>query len=433
MIEFHFVNHSGFILSKDNTKLAFDPWIDGSVFNNSWNLLAETPQETLNILSKSDYVWFSHEHPDHFNPPNLNIFNSDTKFLFQETKDRRVLNYIKKKISNNIYEVSKNNIFNLEKNFSIEIVPFQYLDSMSIINIEDITILNLNDCDIKNMSEIKEILNKTNKVDILLIQFSYAIGKYNENEKNKREQLSLKILKNLSNIINFINPTITIPFASFCYFSRNDNFYLNDSINKIEDTINYLKNKHPNKEFYCFYPGDKWNLRDKWDNQTSIEKYNLAYSKIKPKNYEAKSILVDDIYKASQKFIYNTISNNNLFNVYKLINYKFYKINFYVTDLKKKYSFDFDNGLNEQQSYSKDDPFCKLSSDSLFQLFNSGYGYDALIIGGRFEANNPGLSNLNKIFKFQAKNYQNIYYNFYDIVLRFFKKIFKPNNAFNLR
>ena len=31
MIEFHFVNHSGFILSKDNIKLAFDPWIDGSV------------------------------------------------------------------------------------------------------------------------------------------------------------------------------------------------------------------------------------------------------------------------------------------------------------------------------------------------------------------------------------------------------------------
>ena len=109
---------------------------------------------------------------------------------------------------------------------------------MSIVNIDDITVLNLNDCDIKNMSEIREILNKTKKVDILLIQFSYAIGKFNQNEKIKREQLSLKILKNLSNTINLINPKITIPFASYCYFSRDDNFYLNDSINKIEDTIN---------------------------------------------------------------------------------------------------------------------------------------------------------------------------------------------------
>ena len=57
MIEFHFVNHSGFILSKDNTKLAFDPWIDGSVFNNSWNLLVETPQETLNILSDNQTMY----------------------------------------------------------------------------------------------------------------------------------------------------------------------------------------------------------------------------------------------------------------------------------------------------------------------------------------------------------------------------------------
>ncbi len=433
MIEFHFVNHSGLILSKDNIKLAFDPWVDGSVFNNSWNLLVETPQESLNTLSTSDYVWFSHEHPDHFNPPNLNIFNSDTKFLFQETKDKRVLNYIKKNISNNVYEISKNNIFNLEKNFSIEIVPFQYLDSMSIINIDDITILNLNDCDIKNMSEIREIINKTNKIDILLIQFSYAIGKFNQNEKSKREQLSLKILKNLSNVVNLINPRITIPFASFCYFSRNDNFYLNDSINKIEDTINYLKKNHPTKEFYCFYPGDRWNLRDKWDNQKSIKKYNLAYSKIKPKNYESKSLNIEDINKASKKFIYNTISKNNLFNLYKLMNRNFYKINFYLTDLNKKYSFDFNNGFIEQQDYSKNAPFCELSLDSLYQLFNSGYGYDALIIGGRFEANEQGMLNLNKIFKFQAKNYQNIYYNFQDVVIRFFKKIFKSNNAFNLR
>ena len=169
------------------------------------------------------------------------------------------------------------------------------------------------------------------------------------------------------------------------------------------------------------------------DTKKSIEKYNLAYSKIEPKNYVSKSLLIEDIKKASEKFIHNTVSKNNLFNLYKIMSHNFYKINFYVTDLKKKYYFDFNNGFVEQKDIPKNVPFCELSSDSLYQLFNSGYGYDALIIGGRFEANEQGLLNLNKIFKFQTKNYQNIYYNFQDVFIRFFKKIFKSKNAFNIR
>ena len=66
-------------------------------------------------------------------------------------------------------------------------------------------------------------------------------------------------------------------------------------------------------------------------------------------------------------------------------------------------------------------------------ITNSGYGYDALIIGGRFEANDVGLKNLNNIFKFQAKNYQNIYYNFNDVLLRLIKKIFNLANKFYQR
>jgi hypothetical protein len=66
-------------------------------------------------------------------------------------------------------------------------------------------------------------------------------------------------------------------------------------------------------------------------------------------------------------------------------------------------------------------------------LFTSGYGYDSLIIGGRFESNSKGLNILNKIFKFQAKNYQNIYYNFDNILNSFFKKIFKTSKIFHKR
>jgi len=90
MIKFEFVNHSSFIITKDNVSLAADPWIEGSVFNKSWDLLSVTKESSKQNLINSDYIWFSHEHPDHFNPKNLNIFSDKNTFIFQKTKDRRV-------------------------------------------------------------------------------------------------------------------------------------------------------------------------------------------------------------------------------------------------------------------------------------------------------------------------------------------------------
>ena len=51
-----------------------------------------------------------------------------------------------------------------------------------------------------NHKLIERKICKDNKVDILLIQFSYAIGKFNKNEKSKREQLHQYIFPRRQNI-----------------------------------------------------------------------------------------------------------------------------------------------------------------------------------------------------------------------------------------
>ena len=264
MNKLEFVNHSCIILSNNNVSLAMDPWIQGSVFNNSWNLLVKTPDNTIENLKKAKFVWFSHEHPDHFNPPDLKIFNKNTNFLFQKTKDRRVVNFLSK-ISSNINELSYNEEFFLDKSFSIRVIPFQYLDSMCLINLNGIKILNLNDCDIKNEKQLILIKKLCGPIDVLMVQFSYAIGKSNKDSINERKNWSSLILKKLSNNINFLKPKYVIPFASFCYFSRKDNFYLNDSINKIGPTIVYLKKNSPKVKFLGLFPGDVWNFEEKLD------------------------------------------------------------------------------------------------------------------------------------------------------------------------
>ena len=432
MNKLEFVNHSCVIISNENISLAMDPWVEGSVFNNSWNLLVKTPNYLLENLKKANYIWFSHEHPDHFNPANLKIFNKDTNFIFQKTKDKRVVKFLSK-ISSNIIELDYKKEYFLDKSFSIQTIPFQYIDSMCLIKLNGINILNLNDCDIKNEKQLKKIKKICGSLDLLMVQFSYAIGKSNKENINERKIWSSTILKKLSHTINFLKPKNVIPFASFCFFSRHDNFYLNDCINKIGPTIDFLQKKNPSVNFLSLYPGDVWDFKSKWNNGISIDKYSFHYDQISPIQINNKKIDFLINQDVANNFINITKKNNNLFYLYNFFNKKNYEIYFYLTDIDIKCKFDFKNGLKKINNFDLSKPNCSLTSESLYQLFKSGYGYDALIIGGRFEANKLGLKNLNKIFKFQAKNYQNIFYNYQNIISNLIRKFFNRSSLFYSR
>ena len=422
--KFKFVNHSCGILTNNKKSLVMDPWIEGSVFNNSWNLLVKTTEKSIQSIKDSNCIWFSHEHPDHFNPPNIKLFGKDKEYLFQKTKDKRVLNFLKE-FSSNVLELNSNETFELNNDFTIKVIPFQDLDSFCIIKIGDKTILNLNDCDIKSKKELIEIQKYSGKIDILMAQFSYAIGKSNKDDTQIRKNISNKILENLNYTISFLKPSYVIPFASFCYFSRYDNFYLNDSVNKIDYSINFLKEKNPDITFLCFYPGDVWDLNSAWNNNTSINKYKSDYNNISPISIESKKYDLNILQKVSIEFINQTNLKNNMFKFYDFFNYNYHSIYFKLTDIDLNLCFDFKNGLYQVKKIDNNLQYCELASDSLYQLFSSGYGYDALMIGGRFEANRYGIKCLNKIFKFQTKNYQNQFYNLEDVIPRFLKKFSK--------
>ena len=92
-----FINHASFIVKNKNFNLLIDPWFSGSSFDNGWDLISETKiddEELKNIT----HIWFSHEHPDHFSVKDLKYIynlNKDIKILFQETLDKRVINFCK--------------------------------------------------------------------------------------------------------------------------------------------------------------------------------------------------------------------------------------------------------------------------------------------------------------------------------------------------
>ena len=78
------------------SRIIQDPWLFGTAFNDGWSLLCDygfDPERFADI----DYIWISHEHPDHFSPAVLRsvpeAVRRDITVLFQQTKDRKILDF----------------------------------------------------------------------------------------------------------------------------------------------------------------------------------------------------------------------------------------------------------------------------------------------------------------------------------------------------
>jgi hypothetical protein len=197
------------------------------------------------------------------------------------------------------------------------------------------------------------------------------------------------------------------------YFSSSDNFYLNDSINRIDEVIEKIKDVTIP---LCFYPGDAWTVGEPHDNSQAVAKYMADYKKIRPKDQTARRPLADIMAKADE-YLIRTKGNNPLWRLYYYRRPADFRIRFEVTDIGTTLDLDFKNGVSDISQAFENAPVCKLDSDALMNLFSFDWGYDTLYIGGRYETDAAGQKNLANIFRFSTQNYQGIYYNLKGVYL----------------
>ena len=58
-----------------------DPWIAGDAYFGSWAAPFEIPADQLDAISRAQYVWLSHGHPDHTNSASLDLLSGKTILL----------------------------------------------------------------------------------------------------------------------------------------------------------------------------------------------------------------------------------------------------------------------------------------------------------------------------------------------------------------
>ena len=386
-----FVNHASIIVSNSNKSILTDPWYSGAVFDNGWNLLYENSKEKIReLLTKVDYIWFSHEHPDHFSINFLNDYEDflkqrKIKFIFQKTDDQRVVSFLKMKKFEFI-ELPNNKEFHIDHNFSLKIQRTDFYDSALILKINNKKIFNLNDCPLKSKSEIKSFKKKYGECDFLFTQFSYAAWKGGIDNIDWRKYAAEEKIQTLKYQSEILSSKFTIPFASFIKFSDNYNKYLNDSINKPRTILEKCKNIKSKIMFlapYQIIDLDNPIVENKgyefWDNIYE-NKSNFKVKSVN-KTYELESLnKAFDLYK-ERIFSKNSKSLIVLLSKLKFLQF-FQPIIIKLKDLDIVIKVDIANNIFEKIDLKPD---IEMYSRSLNLIFKQDFGFDTLTVNGCFE------------------------------------------------
>lgn len=238
-----FVNHASFLVENDSALLLVDPWLEGAAFNNGWSLLDQsTSSEALvRRLNKSGlpvFIWFSHEHPDRFSIPFLRKFKEQFRgiatFLFQHTLDRRVVGILRKN-GFDVRECAAGAPVALGRDMRLTVHPSSGGHSWCLIQSGERSILNLNDCAITSVQQCREVKAKISgtvlRLDYLLTQFGYAGWVGNPGQQAEHRAAARARVQRMAAQIACLRPKVTVPFASFAYFSSEEGAYLNEAQN----------------------------------------------------------------------------------------------------------------------------------------------------------------------------------------------------------
>jgi L-ascorbate metabolism protein UlaG (beta-lactamase superfamily) len=418
-----FVNHASFIVENDSALLLVDPWLEGSAFNNGWSLLDQsTSSEALVArLNKSGlpvYVWFSHEHPDHFSIPFLKKFKDQFRgivtFLFQHTLDKRVVGFLRKN-GFDVSECYEGVPVALGRDMRITVYPFSDGDSWCLIQSGGRNIVNINDCALTTAQHCRDVKAKlaaaAPRIDVLFTQFGYANWVGNPDQQVQHRAAAREKVQRIALQLEALRPKVTVPFASFVYFSSAENAYFNEAQNTPQDIVKApeLAKWAPTIRF--LRPGSVVDLEtDSAASLTREHEHALAHwqgllgqrGKLLPAPQE---VALSEIKSAFLKYRGNV--NDNLHGLPRLLELarRIEPLVLHLSDLEQTVEVSYRHGWKVMPAPA---PFhVSMTSPNALFLFKNEYGFDTTHVNGRFRIAQPAaLSVFSRFFLPQrmAKN-----------------------------
>jgi len=356
-----------------------DPWFFGRVFNNSWSLLRET---TLD-LKKIKYIFITHEHPDHLHWPTLQYIkkhtNQEINVVVGLRNNKNVVNNIRK-LGFKCAEIPPNKEYRINSFLKVANFPTIY-DSAYVFIADDKVILNQNDCHL-SPSQCKAIKSQYPQIDVWWMQFSLAGYYANHDDAEGLEKAREHHKKLIEHYYNYFQPDIFVPFASFVYFCKQHNAFLNDWALGIDEI--YENFRHLPMEVVFYNDELLWREFDE-RNSSNLQKWRQVYES-KKMILKPNDTTHEDIKAQAQKMLLS-IQNINPSHVPPELIFEFY-------DKKEVFKIDCQKGtcaFVDKELAEKDKIAGILPSEELYSFFKFPWGADTLNITSCFKIKNKHL------------------------------------------
>jgi L-ascorbate metabolism protein UlaG (beta-lactamase superfamily) len=388
------VNHASFIFDYNGVRLICDPWLSGPAFNYGWRLLSPGTFTHADFAGVS-HVWFSHQHPDHFSPRDIRAIPQDIRarltVLYQETRDKKIVRFCQGLRFARTLELADGKWTAIAPDIRVMCGKWDDRDSWLAIRTPELTVLNVNDCFIQTADQARSIARRVGHVDVLMTQFSYANWAGNPDDAERRKMEAALKLHEIRLQVEAIKPSIVIPFASFVWFSHEENFYHNAQMNRVGDVAEFIE-----RELGCgaavLYPGQRWTIGERIDWRSAAHLYADDFQEMLERGPvdRVKSVAPERLAQASVDFVARIKQRNPA-----LAFVPGMRTSAYVSDLDRTYEFTL-SGMRELEGDSPAD--VRVSSDSLHFALRAPWGGNALAVNGRFSV--PQGGDMERFFRF---------------------------------
>jgi hypothetical protein len=281
------IGHACVLTECSDTSILCDPWLVSKVFNSSWTLFPE-PAFREEWLERVDFLWISHEHPDHLNFPTLRMLPEAWKrrviVLYQDRNPHAVIAALRKAGYRHFQRLPHRKVVPLTAETSVYCYHADWGDScLGIANRGEVS-LNVNDAPVAE-PEGRTMREDLGHVDVLLSQFSLAGYTGDKRYAETLPVIAGYLRWRLWDLHRATGAATTIPFASFVYFSTTDNRYLNEFANRPWHAHAHLAEW--NYDCSLLYPGDVLEVGTPFDSTANLEKYRRLYDRFDELPFDA--------------------------------------------------------------------------------------------------------------------------------------------------
>lgn len=230
-IHFRWLNHATIYFEYNGVSLITDPWLFGPSFMTGWWLSEPSPQDSIELIKKAEYVYISHNHPDHLHPETLACIDKEKKFIVADFQTKSTEKYLKYLGFNNISCLNFKDVYELGEGFQISILKSgDFRDDSGIyISLNGVEFLLTVDCNFLNSNVLPE------NIDFLMTSFAggasgfpLCFNDYNDEEKDiiiKRNRGAIKF--NVLNYIKATKPIHYMPYAGMFKEYAERDIYIN--------------------------------------------------------------------------------------------------------------------------------------------------------------------------------------------------------------